>query len=42
MFGDVAAGGNYPISTPDGEWKSLVIEARVDRNPGQCDPQHRD
>jgi aquaporin Z len=26
MFGDVAAGGNYPISTPGGEWKSLVME----------------
>ena len=27
MFGDVATGGNYPISTPGGEWKSLVMEA---------------
>ena len=27
MFGDVAAGGNYPIPTPGGEWKSLVMEA---------------
>src|SRR5262249_21053146 len=27
MFGDVAAGGTYPISTPGGEWKSLVMEA---------------
>ena len=26
MFGDVAAGGNYPIATPGGEWKSLVME----------------
>jgi len=26
MFGDVAEGGNYPISTPGGEWKSLVME----------------
>ena len=26
MFGDVSAGGNYPISTPGGEWKSLVME----------------
>ena len=26
MFGDVAAGSNYPISTPGGEWKSLVME----------------
>ena len=26
MFGDVGAGGNYPISTPGGEWKSLVME----------------
>src|SRR5215813_12988968 len=23
MFGDVAAGGNYPITTKGGEWKSL-------------------
>ena len=27
MFGDVAAGGNYPIATPGGEWRSLVMEA---------------
>src|SRR5690348_6806657 len=26
MFGNVAAGGNYPIATPGGEWKSLVME----------------
>jgi aquaporin Z len=26
MFGDVAAGGNYPIAKPGGEWKSLVME----------------
>jgi aquaporin Z len=26
MFGHVAAGGNYPITTPGGEWKSLVME----------------
>src|SRR6516225_215889 len=26
MFGNVAEGGNYPISTPGGEWKSLVME----------------
>ena len=26
MFADVAAGGNYPISSPGGEWKSLVME----------------
>src|SRR5215471_17356988 len=26
MFGDVAQGGNYPITTPGGEWKSLVME----------------
>ena len=26
MFGDVSAGGNYPISTPGGDWKSLVME----------------
>jgi aquaporin Z len=23
---DVSAGGNYPITTPGGEWKSLVME----------------
>src|SRR5262252_798980 len=26
MFGDVSAGGNYPITTPGGEWRSLVME----------------
>jgi len=26
MFGDVSTGGNYPINTPGGEWKSLVME----------------
>src|SRR5262244_4436906 len=26
MFGDVAAGGTYPISRPGGEWRSLVME----------------
>jgi aquaporin Z len=26
MFGHVSAGGNYPINTPGGEWKSLVME----------------
>ena len=26
MFGDVAAGGNYPISTSGGDWRSLVME----------------
>src|SRR6266700_4644321 len=26
MFGDVSAGGNYPIVKPGGEWKSLVME----------------
>jgi aquaporin Z len=26
MFGDVSAGGNYPISKPGGDWKSLVME----------------
>ena len=26
MFGDAAEGGTYPISTPGGEWKSLVME----------------
>src|SRR6266566_883391 len=26
MFGDVSAGGNYPIDTPGGDWKSLVME----------------
>ncbi|MGO9078181.1 MAG: MIP/aquaporin family protein [Streptosporangiaceae bacterium] len=27
MFGHVSTGGNYPISTAGGEWKSLVMEA---------------
>jgi aquaporin Z len=26
MFSHVAAGGNYPINTPGGEWRSLVME----------------
>jgi aquaporin Z len=26
MFSDVAAGGNYPIAKPGGEWRSLVME----------------
>jgi aquaporin Z len=26
MFGDVKEGGNYPIATSGGEWKSLVME----------------
>jgi aquaporin Z len=26
MFGHVAAGGNYPINKPGGEWRSLVME----------------
>jgi len=26
MFGHVSAGGNYPISSPGGLWKSLVME----------------
>jgi aquaporin Z len=26
MFGDVAAGGNYPIATHGGEWRSFVME----------------
>jgi aquaporin Z len=26
MFGHVSSGGNYPISTPGGDWKSLVME----------------
>ncbi len=26
MFGDVSAGGNYPINTSGGEWKSFVME----------------
>ena len=26
MFGHVSAGGNYPITTPGGEWRSLVME----------------
>ncbi len=27
MFTNVAAGGNYPIATPGGEWRSMVMEA---------------
>jgi aquaporin Z len=26
MYGDVAAGGNYPIAKPGGEWRSFVME----------------
>ena len=26
MFGHVSAGGNYPISKPGGDWRSLVME----------------
>ena len=26
MFGDVAAGGNYPIARPGGDWRALVME----------------
>lgn len=26
MFGHVTAGGNYPIATPGGDWRSLVME----------------
>ena len=26
MFGNVAAGGNYPINKPGGDWRSLVME----------------
>jgi aquaporin Z len=26
VFGHVSAGGNYPISTPGGEWRSFVME----------------
>jgi aquaporin Z len=26
MFGHVAAGGNYPITTPGGDWRSRVME----------------
>jgi aquaporin Z len=26
LFGDVSAGGNYPIVKPGGDWKSLVME----------------
>ena len=26
MFGDVSAGGNYPVHLPGGEWRSLVME----------------
>lgn len=26
VFGEVSAGGNYPISTPGGDWRALVME----------------
>jgi aquaporin Z len=26
MFGDVSAGGNYPIVKPGGDWRSLIME----------------
>lgn len=26
MFGDVTAGGNYPVSKPGGDWRALVME----------------
>jgi aquaporin Z len=26
MYGDVSAGGNYPINKPGGDWRSLVME----------------
>jgi aquaporin Z len=26
MFGDVSAGGNYPIASPGGDWRSFVME----------------
>jgi aquaporin Z len=26
LFGDVSAGGNFPISTPGGDWKAFVME----------------
>jgi aquaporin Z len=26
VFGNVSAGGNYPIASPGGEWRSLVME----------------
>src|SRR5512140_2960980 len=29
MFGDVSAGGNYPISKPGGDWRSLVMETAL-------------
>jgi len=29
MFGDVSAGGNYPIAKPGGDWRSLVMETAL-------------
>ncbi|HTA11363.1 MAG TPA: hypothetical protein VK836_22780 [Streptosporangiaceae bacterium] len=26
MFGDVAAGGNFPIAKPGGDWRAFVME----------------
>ena len=42
MFGDVSAGGNYPITTPGGEWKSLVMETVLTAILVVDHPQHRD
>ena len=29
IFGDVAAGGNYPIAKPGGDWRSLAMETAL-------------
>ena len=33
MFGHVAAGGNYPIATPGGAWRSFVMETVLTADP---------
>ncbi len=40
LFGDVSAGGNYPILKPGGDWKSLVMETRADNDPCQHHSEH--
>ena len=42
MFSHVAAGGNYPINKPGGEWRSFVMEVVLTDDPRHGHPQHRD
>ena len=41
MFTHVSAGGNYPIATPGGDWRSLVMEAALTAILVSRHPQHR-